>query len=135
MNLLISNFLPNQKQIIYMGEISFTLLQLFGACKPHSWKSRFKICLYHVYSTIMITIYFIFVFSILIFLIRAKNIDSEMETFFHFLAFFTVLFKMISIFLQSKSVVKTNYLFKNELCQPRDDYELKLLLRTSHSCR
>ncbi|XP_051164235.1 odorant receptor 9a-like [Leptopilina boulardi] len=121
---------------LYLGEISFILLQLFGIFKPLTWNTKWKTLIYYLYSIFMITIYFYFDISILLFLLlKAQNIDNEMESLYHFLAFFTVFFKMITIFLHSKIAIELVNLFKNKLCQPRDDVELKILQNTSYSCR
>ncbi|XP_043480579.1 odorant receptor 9a-like [Leptopilina heterotoma] len=42
---------------------------------------------------------------------------------------------MISIISQSKCAEESNNLLMNKICQPRDDFELKILQETSHTCR
>lgn len=124
------------KHKIYIGEISFLLFHLTGIFKPIAWNSKWKIWLYNAYSTFMITIYFIFVFSILIYILRlAQNLETKIETTFQFLALSNVFFKMISILVQSRTAIASISLFMNKLCQPRDTFESKILQQSSHACR
>lgn len=120
----------------YYGQISFFLFELIGICKPFNWNSNLKIFFYNSYTTFIIIIYILFLISILIYILQNfHNIDNEMETFYYFLALFTVLFKMIIILIKRKTVIETQKLFMNKLCQPRDNFELDILQRTSISCR
>lgn len=121
---------------IYLGQISFIILQLFGVFKPFNWNSKWKNWIYHVYSIFMISLFFYFFIAILLFLLlKAKNIENEMESFYHFLAFFTVFFKMMTIFVRSQIAMELVNLFRNQLCQPRDDGEVKILHNTSYFSR
>lgn len=120
----------------YYGQISFFLFQLIGIYRPVNWNSSCQIFVYNSYSTFIIIIYVNFVFSILIFILQNfHSLDNEMDTFYYFLALFTVLFKMLTIFAKRKTVIEAEKIFLNKLCQARDTFESEILERTSNSCR
>lgn len=128
--------LLEKKEKFYTGQISFFLFYLIGILKPITWNSRWKIWFYNLYSLFMITLYFIFVFSIFIYILRiAQNAEAKIETTFQFLALFNVFFKMISILIQTKTAIESINLFMNEICQPRDKIESEILKQSSHYSR
>lgn len=125
-----------RKNNLYIGQISILLFKLIGIYKPVLWKTKSKIFLYNLYSLFTISIVFFFIFSIFMYIIvNLENIDGEMETFFYFLVLMNNFNKMISILLQRSIIIESKNLFRNELCQPRDEFEFKIQQQTSNSCR
>lgn len=121
---------------LYIGQISFFIFKLIGIYQPVTCNTRWRIYLYNVYSIFTLTNVFIMVVSLFIYMTEnVQTIESELETFFYFLCFSNILYKMISVSTQHQTMDEFKILFLNKHCQSRDNFELKILQRTSNSCR
>lgn len=121
---------------LYIGQISYFIFELTGICKPITWTTRSKICLFHVYSIFSIITSSIFIFYMLMYIMKNyQTFESEMDTYFYFLTIMNAYYKMMSIFVQRQAVIESKNLFTNKFCLPRDRFELKVLQRTSNICR
>lgn len=121
---------------LYTGQISIAIFILFGLWRPQSWNTKWKIWLYETYSTVMITLYIAFIFTLLMYLLRvSKNTDSFTESLYNFLAIFTILIKQINVIVKRKTIIYLKEMFLDKLCQPRDLHELETLQKRSRICR
>lgn len=121
---------------IYTGEISFTLFRLFGIWKPIKWKSPWKTRLYRLYSLSMITLYFTFILSIILYFIKVpQQPEIFIENFFYFFCILATFIKQLSLMFKQKTVMEAKEKFLNKLCEPEDLDESELLQRSSNISR
>ncbi|XP_051167812.1 odorant receptor 46a-like, partial [Leptopilina boulardi] len=121
---------------IYTGQISFTLLTLFGMWKPLSWKLQWQTWLYHIFSVFMITIYLTFIISLFMHFVKVSQpIETITENLFYFLCIVATFIKQISIMIKRKTIVESKGKLLNKFCKPEDLYESEILLKCSQICR
>lgn len=130
------NIKVENKLNIYMGQISFGLLNLFGMWKPLDWKLKWQMWLYHFFSVFMITLYFTFILSLLMHFVKVSQpIETITENLFYFLCIVATFIKQICIMAKRKLVVESRKKLLNNFCEPEDRYEYEILQKCSQICR
>ncbi|XP_033220932.1 odorant receptor 46a-like [Belonocnema kinseyi] len=120
---------------MYTGEISFTLLRVFGIWATPSWDSRLKM-IYSFYSANIFIFYSIFLFSLLMYLLRvAEDVDNSIESILYFSASSALMVKMVCILSRRETVIETKKVLAGPLCQPRDSHETEILKKYADTAR
>lgn len=128
-------YIDNEEKI-YTGQISFALFHLFGMWKPFTWQSQWKTWFYRFYSVSMITIYFTFIISLLMYFVKVPQpIETFTENLFYFLCIVATFIKQLCIMVKRKIVIQSSGRFLDKFCEPEDHYESEILQRCSKICR
>ena len=134
-NNLYKLFFPKQLGL-YNGEISFTLFGILGIWRPLTWKSRWKIFLFRIYSIISFFMFFCMIFCLMLTLFRSnKDPQFITQNSFYFTFTCTIYLKMINLVIQKKKVIKTLKMLTYGVCEHRSLTECEILQKYSSKCR
>lgn len=118
-----------------LSSLSFRVFLIIGMWRPLSWTSKCKMIIYKIYIFICVTIYSSFVLVLLLYFSSVQNLNEFTLHLFFFSAAFSIWVKMLTIICRRKIILDTEEILSNELCQPKNLYESRIVDKYSHIVR
>lgn len=108
-------------------EFTFKVLTICGCWRPESWTSLYKRAVYHVYTILILFLVNSFTLSqFMDIILTVDNADDFSDSFSTLLPMFNSCYKMFSLLVNHKTIVKLTDLLAQKPCRPLRPNEMKI---------